>query len=140
MAEDFAACAAKVHVTFKQRIEPVQMQNMVESLLTRVALDCVKAGTRLIGHIKCIAEVGEGLHIACSVTTPDGKARCSNSFAVASDKLEIVLNVLQYGLDKQTIEDIVEKAVLTGFRDVSRVTVEDLDEHDHEACSGDHKH
>jgi hypothetical protein len=140
MAGDFAACAAKVHVAFKQGIEPADMQRMVESLLTRIALDCVKSGTRLIGHIKCIAEVEAGKFIACSVTTPDGKSRCSNSFGVSSDKLEIVINVLQYGLDKRAIEDIVEKAAITGFGDVIRVTVEDLDEHEHDACSGDHGH
>ena len=140
MAEDFSACAAKVHVTFKLLVEPAEMQRMVESLMTRIALDCVKAGTRLIGHIKCIAEGEVGKYIACSVTTPDGKPRCSNSFGIPSDKLEIVVNVLQYGLDKQTIEDIVEKAAITGFGDVSKVTVEDLDDHGHDACSGDHKH
>ena len=70
--------------------------------MTRIALDCVKAGTRLIGHIKCIAEVEAGKYIACSVTTPDGKPRCSGSFGIPSDKLEIVVNVLQYGLDKES--------------------------------------
>lgn len=139
MAEDFSACAAKVHVAFKLGVDPAEMQRMVESLMSRIALDCVKAGTRLIGHIKCIAEVGTGKYIACSVTTPDGKPRCTGSFDVSSDRLEIVVNVLQYGLDKRTIEDIVEKAAITGFGDVSRVTVEDLDEHDHDACS-DHRH
>jgi hypothetical protein len=140
MAEDFSACAAKVHVVFKQNVDPAEMQKMVESLMTRIALDCVKAGTRLIGHIKCIAEVEEGKYIACSVTTPDGKPRCTGSFGLESLKLDIVVNVLQYGLDKATLEDIVEKAAITGFGDVQRVTVEDLDDHGHEACPGDHKH
>ncbi|MGD0818092.1 MAG: hypothetical protein ABR986_06790, partial [Methanomassiliicoccales archaeon] len=104
MAEDFSACAARIHVTFRLQIQPAEMQKMVESLMTRIALDCVETGTRLIGHIKCIAEVEAGKYIACSVTTPDGKPRCSSSFGIASDKLEIVVNVLQYGLDKETIE------------------------------------
>jgi hypothetical protein len=140
MAEDFSASAAKIHVTFHRLVEPAEMQKMVESLMTRIALDCVKAGTRLIGHIKCIAEVEAGKYIACSVTTPDGKPRCSSSFGVPSDKLEIVVNVLQYGLDKQSLEDIVEKAAITGFGDVIKVTVEDLDDHEHAACASDHKH
>lgn len=140
MAEDFSACAAKVHVTFKQPIQPAEMQTMVESLMTRIALACVEAGTRLIGHIKCIAEVEAGKYIACSVTTHDGKPRCSSSFGIASEKLEIVVNVLQYGLDKETIEDIVEKSAVTGFGDVLNITVEDLDDHVHDVCEGDHKH
>lgn len=140
MAEDFSACAARIRVTFKKPVQPAEMQQMVESLMTRIALECVKAGTRLIGHIKCIAEVEAGKYIACSVTTPDGKPRCSSSFDIPSVKLEIVVNVLQYGLDKETIEGIVDKAAVAGFGDVSRVTVEDLDEHVHDSCPGDHKH
>jgi hypothetical protein len=140
MAEDFSACAARVHVTFKQMVQPADMQKMVESLMTRIALDCVKAGTRLIGHIKCIAEVETGKYLACSVTTPDGKPHSSGSFDIASNKLEIVINVLQYGLDKKTIEDIVDKAAIIGFGDVEKVTVEDLDDHEHDSCSSDHRH
>jgi hypothetical protein len=134
MAEDFSACASKVQITFDRPKQPEEMQMMVESLMTRIALDCVDAGTRLIGHIKCIAEVGPDKYIACSVTTPDGKPRCSNSFLIPSAKLEIVVNVLQYGLDRELIEDIVKKAAMTGFGNASNVIVEDLDDHEHDAC------
>ena len=140
MAEDFSACAAKVHVKFKTPIKPAEMQKLVEDLMTRIALDCVNAGTRLIGHIKCIAEVEQGKFIACSVTTHDGKPRCSGSFDTESQKLEIVINVLQYGLDKETIEEIVNREAVTGFGDASHVRVEDLDDHEHDVCAGDHKH
>jgi hypothetical protein len=140
MAEDFSACAAKVHVKFDRPIAPAVMQKMVEDLMTRIALDCVNAGTRLIGHIKCIAEVEQGKFIACSVTTHDGRPRCSGSFGAESQKLEIVINVLQYGLDKETIEGIVNRESVTGFIDASHVRVEDLDDHEHDSCAGDHKH
>ena len=116
------------------------MQKMVEDLMTRIALDCVDAGTRLIGHINCIAEVEQGKYIACSVTTHDGKPRCSGAFGTESQKLEIVINVLQYGLDKETIEDIVDREAVRGFGDASQVRVEDLDDHEHDVCAGDHKH
>ena len=140
MAEDFSACAAKVHVRFKQPVKPAEMQKMIEDLMTRIALDCVNAGTRLIGHIKCIAEVEQGKYIACSVTTHDGKPRCSGSFGTDSQKMEIIINVLQYGLDKETIESILNREAITGFGDASTVTVEDLDDHEHDVCAGDHKH
>ena len=140
MAEDFSACAAKVHVRFKQPVKPAEMQKMIEDLMTRIALDCVNAGTRLIGHIKCIAEVEQGKYIACSVTTHDGKPRCSGSFGTDSEKMDIIINVLQYGLDKETIESILNREAVTGFGDASQVTVEDLDDHEHDVCAGDHKH
>jgi hypothetical protein len=140
MAEDFSACAAKVHVRFRESVKPDEMQKMVEDLMTRIALDSVNAGTRLIGHIKCIAEVEAGKYIACSVTTHDGKPRCSGTFGTESQKLEIIINVLQYGLDKETIEDIVNREAVRGFGDASTVTVEDLDDHEHDVCASDHKH
>jgi hypothetical protein len=140
MAEDFSACASKVQITFDRPKQPEEMQMMVESLMTRIALDCVDAGTRLIGHIKCIAEVGPDKYIACSVTTPDGKPRCSRSFLIPSAELEIVVNVLQYGLDRETIEEIVKRAAMAGFGNASNVSVEDLDDHDHDACEDDLEH
>ena len=82
----------------------------------------------------------QGKYIACSVTTPDGKPRCSGVFGIESQKLDIVINVLQYGLDKETIEGIVNREAVTGFGDAAQVTVEDLDDHEHDECAGDHKH
>ena len=140
MAEDFSACAMKVHIAFDRPERSEDMRKMVESLMTRIALDCVEAGTRLIGHIKCIAEVGPDKYIACSVTTPDGKPRSSSSFLIPSAKLEIVVNVLQYGLEKETIEEIVRNAAMTGFGNAAKVHVEDLDDHQHDACEGEHRH
>ena len=61
------------------------------------------------------------------MTTPDGKPHCSNSFLMPSAKLEIVVNVLQFGLDREIIEDVVNNAAMAGFGNASNVNVEDLD-------------
>jgi hypothetical protein len=126
LAEDFAAHAAKVKVRFGSQQTPESMQGSVEGLMSRIALDCVAEGTRLIGHIKCIAEIGPERYITCSVTGHDGKARCSGSFGQSSTQLDIIINVLQYGLAKEVLVGIVEKEAPIAFGPDAKVTIEDL--------------
>lgn len=94
--------------------------------MSRIALDCVSEGTRLIGHIKCIAEIEPERYITCSVTGHDGKVRCSGSFVQTSNQLDLVINVLQYGLAKEVLVKIVDKEAPTAFGPDATVTLEDL--------------
>jgi hypothetical protein len=126
MAEDFSAHAAKVHVTFATAQTPEVMTDMVSTLMTRITLDCVDAGTRLIGHVKCIAEIEPERYLACSVTTHDGKVRCSGALEKRSAHLDLVINILQYGLDKQVLESIVVKRAPEAFGK-AKVVIEDID-------------
>ena len=132
MAEDFSAHAAKVHVRFPQAMGEVEMQRLIESLLSRITLDCVEQGTRLIGHVKCIAEIEKDRYIACSVVGHDGKAKCSGQFGTSSDHLDLVINVLQYGLTKEQLENIVRARSSEGFGPDAQVVIEDINNgHDH---------
>jgi hypothetical protein len=126
MAEDFSAHAARVHVTFATAHAPEVMTEMVSKLMTRITLDCVEAGTRLIGHVKCIAEIEPEQHLACSVTTHDGKVRCSGALERKSTHLDLVINILQYGLEKQTLESIVVRRAPEAFGK-AKVVIEDID-------------
>jgi hypothetical protein len=130
MAEDFSAHAAKVHVTFLRPRSPEVMKDMVSRLMTRITLDCVEAGTRLIGHVKCIAEIEPERYLACSVTTHDGKVRCTGALEKESQHLDLVINILQYGLEKTVLEAIVIKRAPEAFAD-AKVEVDDLD---NDAC------
>ncbi|HPD08810.1 MAG TPA: hypothetical protein PKZ73_03245, partial [Methanomassiliicoccales archaeon] len=75
ITEDFAAYAARVRLRFPAPVEANRLQAMLESFLGGVAMDCLEAGTRLIGHIKSMVEGGEEV-IACSVTDHDARVRC----------------------------------------------------------------
>jgi len=130
MAEDFSAHAASVHVQFVSPQTPDTITSMVSHLMTRITLDCVDAGTRLIGHVKCIAEIEPERYLACSVTTHDGKVRCTGALDKESQHLDVVINILQYGLDKSTLEAIVGKRAPAAFGD-AKVVIEDLDK---ESC------
>jgi hypothetical protein len=83
IAEDFAAYAARLRREFPAPIAPEHMQGMLESSMSGVAMDCLEAGTRLIGHIKSVVESGDTL-IACSVTDHDATVRCHGRFLDAS--------------------------------------------------------
>lgn len=135
MAEDFSAYAARVKVSFINERSPEQMRSIIEGLLHRIAIDCVDEGTRLIGHIKCIAEIEPEKFMTCSVVSNDGKPRCAGSFGRSSKSLELIINVLQYGLGKDALEDIVEKESSKGFGPDAKVDIEDLSEKEH-----DHDH
>jgi hypothetical protein len=126
LAEDFAAHAARVNVTFLRPHSPEGMKEMVSRLMTSITLDCVEAGTRLIGHVKCIAEIGPERYLACSVTTHDGKVRCTGALEKESQHLDLVINILQYGLEKTVLEAIIRERAPEAFAD-ARVEVDDLD-------------
>ncbi|MGD1061172.1 MAG: hypothetical protein ABR879_06920, partial [Methanomassiliicoccales archaeon] len=101
-----------------------------------------KAGSRLIGHIKCIAEDEGGKFIACSVVSHEIPATCRGELTSASRSLDLVVNVLIYGLDKEKVEGIVVKESLRVFRPAGgEVRFENLEfiESGHE-CDEDHEH
>jgi hypothetical protein len=135
MAEDFSAHAAKVQVTFAIAQTPEVITDMVSMLMTRITLDCVGAGTRLIGHVKCIAEVEPERYLACSVTTHDGKVLCSGALEKKSAHLDLVINILQYGLEKQVLENIVAKRAPEAFG-MANVVIEDIDK---DSCDTDRR-
>lgn len=126
MAPDFAAHAAKVHVHFTGQQTEQQLRQLVESLMSKITLDCVVRGTRLIGHVKCIAEVEKDRYLACSVVGHDGKARCSGGLGMPSDRLDLIINVLQYGLSNSALEEIVRMDSMRGFGEDAQVSVETI--------------
>ena len=126
MAPDFAAHAARVRVQYAKMMEPPVLEGQVSSMMSAIGLDLVAAGTRLIGHVKCVVEVEKDQYFACSVVGHDGKARCSGSVPHAATELDVIINALQYGLDKTQVAKIVEARARSGFGD-AQVTVENLD-------------
>jgi len=136
MAEDFTAYAVIAHIGFDRPLSPQTIQQNVGELMSRIALDCVGEGARLIGHIKCLAETLEGGAIICSVTTEDGRATSSGRVPSSSDLLDVILNVLVYGLSDDRIEEIVERDIPLVF---PRATFElEGFHHDHEHEGHDH--
>jgi len=142
ISEDFTAFAGRVHVRFKHPKTAEQIKNLVSEMISGIAKECVDAGTRLIGHIKCIAEVEDGKYIACSVVSHETPAMCRGELVGSSRTLDLVLNVLIYGLDKEQVERIVVKESRRIFeRDGGGIRFENLEfiQAGHE-CDEDHDH
>ncbi|TFG56541.1 MAG: hypothetical protein E4H30_03890 [Methanomassiliicoccus sp.] len=126
ITEDFAAYAARVRVRFAAPTAPERIQEMLESFMSGVAMDCLEAGTRLIGHIKSVVESDDKL-IACSVTDHDAKVRCRGHFETPQTNVDVIINVLQYGLAKKDLVRIVEGCSERNFTGASSIGIEDLE-------------
>jgi hypothetical protein len=126
ITEDFAAYAARLRLEFPAPIAPEQMQGMLESFMSGVAMDCLEAGTRLIGHIKSVVESGDTL-IACSVTDHDAKVRCRGRFETPQFRIDLIINVLQYGLGKKELVRIVAECGRRSFPGNISLSIEDLE-------------
>lgn len=141
ITDDFVAYAGKVHARFDRAKGADEIRSLVSSTISKVANECMSDGAKLIGHIKCIAEVDSGKYIACSVVSAENEAMCRGELDGTSKSLNIILNVLIYGLDKKKVEKIVIRSAKAVFQGKGmHVEFEDLefDEHDH--CDDDHEH
>ncbi|OPX59281.1 MAG: hypothetical protein A4E30_01305 [Methanomassiliicoccales archaeon PtaB.Bin215] len=126
ITEDFAAYAARLRIGFPTDVPADQLQGMLESFMSGVAMDCLEAGTRLIGHIKCLVEGSDEI-IACSVTDHDARVRCRGRFETPRAQLDVIINVLQYGLRKQDLVRIVAACGKRSFAPQTSMTIEDLE-------------
>jgi len=126
ITEDFAAYAARLRIGFPSAIPANEVQVMLESFMSGLAMDCLEAGTRLIGHIKCMVESGDEI-IACSVTDHDARVRCRGRFETPRKEVDIIVNVLQYGLKKKDMVRIVAECGKRSFVSNVSMSIEDLE-------------
>ena len=126
ITEDFAAYAARLRISFPAPLPPDELQGMLEAFMKGVAIDCLEAGTRLIGHIKSMVEGGDSL-ITCSVTDHDARVRCRGRFESPQNAVDVIINVLQYGLSKKEMERIVAECGGRSFPGHLSMRIEDLE-------------
>ena len=137
---DFAAYSSRIHARFNVPRSATELRKLAQDFMSATAIGCGEAGATLVGHIKCIAEAGEVGFVTCSATDSSGKVRCKGEFGEGSRSLDLVLNVLVYGLERFQIEEVVlsaSEAVLKG-KD-SSIEIEDLEvDHEHDHDHGEH--
>ncbi|MHC1709310.1 MAG: hypothetical protein AB9819_02755 [Methanomassiliicoccales archaeon] len=126
ITEDFAAYAARLRIGFSSAVPANELQGMLETFMSGLAMDCLEAGTRLIGHIKCLVETGDEI-IACSVTDHDARVRCRGKFETPRSDVDLIVNVLQYGLKKKDLVRIVAAGGKRSFVSHVSLTIEDLE-------------
>jgi hypothetical protein len=141
ITDDFVAYAGKVHAHFDRAKGPDELKSLVSNTISKVAKECMSDGARLIGHIKCIAEVDSGKYIACSVVSAENEAMCRGELDGSSKSLNLILNVLIYGLDKPKVEEIVVRCARSVFNGKGiHIDFEDLEFEGHDHCEDDHEH
>jgi hypothetical protein len=139
---DFSAYAVKVDIHLHKKVPPSEIKSKVEGLMTKITLKCLEAGADLIGHIKCIVETeGKGF-LAVSVTTHDGKPMSRGELDQGIEEMDIIINVLLYGLSRKKIQDIVDPLALKELAfPGSHAHVEDLEKAQHDVIHiHDHGH
>jgi hypothetical protein len=138
ITDDFAAYAVGVDVHLHGPLRAVHVQEKVESLLVRIARECADAGAYLIGHIKCVVDAQEKGMLAVSTVDAAGQPHSRGSLEDGAEVLEIIFNVLLYGLTREKVQRIVDPLVREGLSfPGANLRIEDLGkghhhEHDHE--------
>lgn len=135
---DFTGYGARLEIKFPEMQSPEKITGKIISFMSRLSLDCVEAGVKLIGHIKSVTEIPGDGYLGCSVTNHDGNVDTSGVIDRDTDHVEMILNIMIYGLDMDKVKNIVEKRVMNDFGDGCAYSIEVLEvsegeaEHTHE--------
>ncbi len=140
ITEDFTGYGARIEVDLGKRVEAETLHDRLVEFMSRISLDCVEEGVKLIGHIKSITDIPDGGYLACSVTNHEGRVRTDGEL-MGGSSFEMILNVMIYGLEMDAVKMIVDRRASEYFEtDGATMTLEILegeDDHDHDH---DHEH
>lgn len=143
ITEDFAAYAVGADVHLHNGMSSAEITHRIEGLMTKIARGCVDAGAGLIGHIKCIVETEDKGFLAVSVVDASGQPHTRGQLQEGIKEMDVIVNVLLYGLKRSRIQEIVDPLVRQELSiPGGHLTLEDLEkEHHHEHGDGhDHEH
>ena len=129
---DFNAYAFQARAYYANPLSSRSVRCMVEGMMTSIALECAKEGATLIGHIKSVTEADGKGFLACSVVEPNGAVQTKGKMDEGITEIEVILNVLLYGLRREKISEIVKwiaKKELGGS--AARLEIAELKEHSH---------
>jgi len=90
---------------------------LFSDMIRNIALDCVKAGSWMIGHIKANIRSGDEL-LSISSTTDDGKARRRCEFSKDVKDYSMTVNVIVYGVERHKVAGILVSNVRRSLGDV----------------------
>lgn len=101
--------AASIAISFPHPVTDAKL--LIGELLELVGKRCVAAGATLIGHIKCYGELPNGEFFHCSLTSLRSGAVCGGDASMLASAIKVDLNVLVYGLSRETIDHIVRQSL-----------------------------
>lgn len=135
ITSDFVAYSLRASVTSTSPAAPDLVRDRLVALMNAIALECDKAGATLIGHIKCVLDAGNKGFLAVSTTDASGRATVRGEMKEGVNELNVIINVLLYGLARIKVQEIVDPLVREHMTfDGAKVHLEDLDK-THEALA-----
>jgi hypothetical protein len=137
ITSDFVAYALRVGVKVPAPLPPSLVKERLVELMKSIAAECDKAGSTLIGHIKCMLDAGEKGFLAVSTIDASGHATVRGELRGGIDELNVIVNALLYGLDRCKVQEIVDSLARKHLSfEGGEMELEDLDEaHSHEPSS-----
>ena len=86
-----------------------QWESILGDYLQRIAQRCTAAGKCVIGHIKALSTFSHQSYLRVSVVAANIPATVEGKVPVGCIDLELILNVLVYGLERTAIEQITRE-------------------------------
>lgn len=109
---DVSAYASSVRINPNTPLSRKESEDILVKMVGRMAAECVRMGAAFIGHIKCVAYVPSGECLACSVTDMDGAVSCAGALGDGMTRLDLIVNVLVYGIDQGALGDHMERELV----------------------------
>ena len=138
-----SAIAATLSGSFSPPLSADNANEIFSKFLSKVTTDCAEAGAWMIGHIKANVRSGDGF-LSISSTTDDGNVRRRLSFTDTVKEYSMTVNVIVYGIDRQTtakilVSDVKEMLPCDDVVVHSEIGCEDPDCEDPMCRNEDHK-
>jgi hypothetical protein len=127
---DLTAYAGRLAVELPERGTREEIAQMMGGVISKVTVRCFEEGAKLIGHVKGMVESEDGGFLAISSTTEDGRVQTKGDLE-GGRKLQMVINVIIYGLNVHKVEHIVTE-VATDLLGPSFKLESDEHEHHHD--------
>jgi len=86
-----------------------QWEIILGEYLETLARHCHEAGPCVVGHIKALALLPAGGYVQVSVVSPTAPASVKGSVPAGVTELDLALNVVVYGLERDLLEHITRE-------------------------------
>ena len=110
-----AVFAGKEHLTFSSPISTIELQASLKLFLGDLTKALKHNGCLLIGHIKGLVRARDKGHLMFSVTSFGTDAHFKGTLTDGAKQAELTINVIVYGVNKNTIETLYRKAFAAGL-------------------------
>lgn len=109
------AYAQELDLTLIAPLSASELQGRIDAFLSELTDSLQSDGCRLIGHIKGLLDAGENGHLFFSITSFGEKARYKGELTGEIARAKLALNVVVYGVEKQSVDRAVHKGLRRHF-------------------------